>query len=468
MTTDICYLDATEIAARIAAGELSAVEVTGAYLDRIAQVDPSINAFVQVNDGARAEAEAADAAVARGDDLGPLHGVPVTIKDCFDVAGFVSSRGSNLFLDHRPDADATPVARLREAGAVLLGISNMPEFALWWESDNVPHGRTVNPWNPARIPGGSSGGEAAALAAGMTALGLGSDVAASVRIPAAYCGVVGLKATHGRIPLTGHWPDCLLPYMHPGPMARTVRDAALGLGVMAGPDGIDPWAQPVPLGDLPTSGEGLPRLRVGWSADGGAAPVDPAVRRVVAEAAAALAELGCEVSETTIPALDDGNWQQASMVLYGSEGGDFLRPRVAGRENELSENIQRRLSLAPPSLDAYLAAVRQCEDLRLDVAAFFRDYDMLLGPCTPVPAFEHGAETLTIDGQTVPVRHTVATTVPWNVTGSPALTQPFGISDDGLPIGIQLVGRRFDEATILHAGMVLEQVSPMAGRRPPI
>jgi aspartyl-tRNA(Asn)/glutamyl-tRNA(Gln) amidotransferase subunit A len=394
--------------------------------------------------------------------------VPYTVKDCFDVAGFVASRGSELFMDHRPTVDATPVARLKQAGGVMLGMTNMPEFALWWETDNRPYGRTLNPWNPDRITGGSSGGEAAALAAGMTALGLGSDVAASVRIPAAYCGVVGLKATHGRVPLTGHWPDCLLPYMHAGPMARSVRDAGLGLRVMAGPDGIDPAVPPVPLGDLPQAHTDLPSLRVGWSAEGGAAPVDAEVRRVVGEAAAALADLGCVVEETAIPALDEHDWQQVSMALYASEGGEFLRPVVAGREAALSDNIRKRLALPPFALDDFLAALRRCEELRLDVAAFFRDHDLFLGPCAPLPAFEHGAGELSVDNQTVPARHAVSATVPWNISGSPALTLPFGFHPDGLPIGIQLVGRHFDEATVLGAGMALERVSPTAGKRPPV
>src|SRR5688572_14729370 len=188
---DLCYLDATELARRIRARELSSVEATRAHLERIAAVNPRLNAIVTMADRAMDDAKDADAALARGEIRGPLHGVPITIKDCFDTAGVRTTRGSKLFADHTPRADATAVTRLKDAGAIVLGKTNMPEFALWWESDNLVFGRTLNPWNAERIAGGSTGGEAAALAAGLTALGLGSDVGGSIRQPAHCCGVVG-------------------------------------------------------------------------------------------------------------------------------------------------------------------------------------------------------------------------------------------------------------------------------------
>src|ERR671925_227613 len=250
MYEDICYLDATELAAQIRAKAISPIEVVQAHLERIDAINPKLNAIVTMIEGAQERAREAEAAVLRGDHLGPLHGVPFTIKDCVDTAGIRTTRGSRLFANHVPTADATVVTRLQAAGGIPLGKTNLPEFALWWETSNHVFGRTVNPWNTERTTGGSSGGEAAAIAAGLSPLGIGSDVGGSIRAPAHYCGIVGLKATHGRIPLTGHWPENLLRFMHVGPMARTVRDVALALTVMTGPDGQDWYAMPVPAPDI--------------------------------------------------------------------------------------------------------------------------------------------------------------------------------------------------------------------------
>ncbi len=233
MSDEIIYTDAIELAERIRLREVSPVEVAQAHLNRIEAVNPALNALIAFPDGVMDRAREAEAAVLRGDNWGPLHGVPFTVKDCVDTAGVRTTRGSRLFEDHVPTADATVVQRLKDAGGIFIAKSNMPEFALWWETDNLVYGRTENPWMAGRTPGGSSGGEASAIAAGMSPLGIGSDVGGSIREPANYCGIVGLKATHGRIPLTGHWPEALLRFMHVGPLARSVRDAALGFNLMA-------------------------------------------------------------------------------------------------------------------------------------------------------------------------------------------------------------------------------------------
>ena len=255
MSDELYYADAIELAERIRLREVSPVEVAQAHLDRIDAVNPALNALIAFPDGVMDRAREAEAAVLRGDNWGPLHGVPFTVKDCVDTAGVRTTRGSRLFEDHVPSADATVVQRLKDAGGIFIAKSNMPEFALWWETDNLVYGRTENPWMAGRTPGGSSGGEASAIAAGMSPLGIGSDVGGSIREPANYCGIVGLKATHGRIPLTGHWPEALLRFMHVGPLARSVRDAALGFNLMAGPDGLDHYAYPGPgsrrFGDSP-------------------------------------------------------------------------------------------------------------------------------------------------------------------------------------------------------------------------
>ena len=464
---DLCYLDATELARRIRAREVSPVEVARAHLDRIAAVNPIINAIVTPNERALDEAGESEAALMRGELRGPLHGVPITVKDCFDTAAVRTTRGSKLFADHVPTTDATAVARLRSAGGIFLGKTNLPEFALWWESDNLVFGRTRNPWNLDRIAGGSTGGEAAALAAGLTALGLGSDVGGSIRQPAHCCGVVGLKPTHGRVPLTGHWPATLMHAMHAGPLARSVRDVALGLGVLAGPDGRDPYAVPVPLTALPEAPARLPALRVGVTWDGGAAPVDPQVHAVVQRAAHRLAELGCRVEPARIPGLDDNDWNVLTMTLYAAEAGRYLNAAIAGRTSELHPMLQRRLSFKVTSLEDYQAVLAECDRLKHDVARFFSEYDLLLGPVSPTPAHAHGLAELTVGGKTVPARHVLRATLPWDITGSPALAMAFGWSQDRLPIAIQLIGRHYDEATVLAAGLALESASEVLGQHRP-
>jgi aspartyl-tRNA(Asn)/glutamyl-tRNA(Gln) amidotransferase subunit A len=250
MPEDIFYADATELAQRIRDRVLSPVEVVQAHLDRIEAVNPKLNALIAYPERVLEQAREAEAAIGRGENRGPLHGVPFTVKDCVDTQGVRTTRGSKLFEDRVPTADATVVKRLKDAGGIFIAKTNMPEFALWWETDNLVYGRTENPWKAGRTPGGSSGGEASAIASGMSPIGIGSDVGGSIREPANYCGIVGLKATHGRIPLTGHWPEALLRFMHVGPLARSVRDAALGLSLMAGPDGLDYYAMPVPIPDV--------------------------------------------------------------------------------------------------------------------------------------------------------------------------------------------------------------------------
>lgn len=465
---ELCFLDATELGRRIRTRAVSPVEVARAHLDRIAAVNATINAIVTLSDRVLDDARDAEAAVMRGELRGPLHGVPVTIKDCFDTAGVRTTRGSQLFADHVPERDATAVSRLKQAGAIVLGKTNLPEFALWWETDNLVFGRTRNPWQLERIAGGSSGGDGAALAAGLTALGLGSDVGGSIRHPAHCCGVVGLKPTHGRVPLTGHWPATLLRAMHVGPLARTVRDLSLTLRVLAGPDGNDPYAVPVPLPALPEAPRELGPLRVGVTLDGGAPPIDPAVRRAVERAAAALAELGCRVEPARIPALQDEDWNRRTLTLYGAEGGAFFAPIIRGRTAEMHPVLAARLSTPAPSLAEYVDAYTAWERLKHDAARFFAHHDLLLGPCSPLPPPPHNLADVTVAGQTMPGRHLLRATLPWDLTGSPALALGFGWSDDRLPVAVQLVGRHYDEATVLAAGLALESRSEVLGRRPPV
>ena len=468
MSEEICYADAVELAESIKTGKLSAVEVVQAHLDRIESINPKINAIVQMAPEALERARAAEEAVSRGEFWGPLHGVPFTVKDCVDTEGVTTTRGSRLFADLVPEADATVVKRLKAAGGIFIAKTNMPEFALWWETDNLVYGRTENPWMPGRTPGGSSGGEAGAIASGLSPLGIGSDVGGSIREPANYCGIVGLKATHGRIPLTGHWPEALLRFMHVGPMARSVRDVALGLSIMAGPDGVDPYAAPMPLPALPDAASGVAGLRVGWFDEGPFAPVDPQVQTTVAGAAAALGELGCEVKPVDFGAWDRLSGLAISGALFSAEGTHYLDPIISGREDWLAPSMKRRLALPAPSFDEYLEAVSNCEMLRQDLQRFFAEYDVLLCPTGPVVAHPHESLEMEINGQKVPGRSALGCTVPFDLTGSPAMSVPFGWSDDDLPIGVQIVGRHFDESTVLRVGYALESQHAPRRRRPPV
>ena len=468
MHEEICYLDATDLAARIRSKALSSVEVVKAHLERIDEVNPKLNAIVTFPGGAMERAGEAESAIMRGEIWGPLHGVPFTVKDCVDTAGVRTTRGSRLFADRVPEADAPVVTRLRNAGGIFIGKTNMPEFALWWETDNLVFGRTNNPWNTERTTGGSSGGEAAAIAAGLSPLGIGSDVGGSIREPAHYCGIVGLKATHGRIPLTGHWPDALLRYMHVGPMARTVRDTGLGLRIMAGADGLDPHSLRVPAPDLGDLSAPLPGLRVGWCAEGPFAPVTSDVRDTVTKAASALAELGCHVEPEPLASWERWSPQRITDIIFAAEAAHALQPLVTGHEDELAPPMQRRLRSPMPSFPDYLEAMAQCDLFRQDVARYFTEFDLLLCPTGPIQAHPHDSARLDIEGQLVSGRNALRATIPFDLTGSPAISVPFGWSEDGLPVGVQLVGRHLDEPTLLHAAAKLEALHNPEGRRPPV
>ena len=467
MSEDIIYADAATLARRIRERELSPVEVMQAHLNRIESVNPKLNALIAFPEGVMERAREAEAAASRGEFWGPLHGVPFTVKDCVDTEGVVTTRGSRLFEGHVPEADATVVTRLKNAGGIFIAKSNMPEFALWWETDNLVYGRTENPWMNGRTPGGSSGGEAAAVASGMSPLGIGSDVGGSIREPANYCGIVGLKATHGRIPLTGHWPDTLLRFMHVGPIVRSVGDAALALTLMSGPDGADHYAMPVPIPDV--SDLSLPQgLRVAWCPEGPFAPVQREVQDTVASAAAALGELGCFVDEVGLDGWESWPGQQISARIFAAEGSQYLDPIIEGRKDMLALSMQRRLNIPGPEYGEYLEAMEQVERLRAACIRLFNDYDVLLLPTGPVVAHPHDTRRHEIGGDTAPARHALTCTVPFDLTGSPALSVPFGMSESGLPIGVQIVGRHYEEGTILRAGAALEELHRPRRGLPPM
>jgi aspartyl-tRNA(Asn)/glutamyl-tRNA(Gln) amidotransferase subunit A len=446
-------IDATELAARIRRREVSTVEALAEHRERIERLNPELNAIVTESHEADECAREAERAVLRGDALGPLHGVPFTVKDTFDAARLRTTRGSRLFADRIAEHDATVVARARAAGGVLLGKTNTPEFALWWETSNLVFGRTSNPWDPRRTSGGSSGGDAVAVATGMSSLGLGSDLGGSIRLPAHYCGVVGLKPTHGRVPLTGHFPESLHRFNHVGPIARSVRDAALALAVMEGPDGADWYASPLPPSPRETP------LRVGWTAEPAFGPVEPQIAAAVARAAEVLAESGAAVERAEPEGFGEVDANALTLELYGAESGAYFDEMVGGRRDLLHPVIRTRLESRARTLDGYVAAEVAVERLRRELTSFFRRYDVLLCPTAPIVAPPHDADEIRIGGRTYAARAAMRATIPFNLTGSPALTVPFARSDDGLPIGVQLVGRKFEDETVLRAGLALETMS---------
>ncbi len=456
MSEELLTLDAVGLAEGIRARQVSPVEALGACLDQIEALNPRLNAIVTMVDGAMERARQAEDAVMRGESWGPLHGVPFTVKDCIDTAGIRTTGGSLIFERNVPDENATVVTRLLEAGGVMMAKTNLPEFALWWETDNRLFGRTNNPWDESRTPGGSSGGEAAAVSSRMSPLGIGSDVGGSIREPASYCGIVGLKATHGRIPLTGHWPDVLLRYMHVGPLTRTARDAALALSILSGADGADPYALPAPPPDVDLE-RPLGKLRIAYCPEGPFAPVSADVRQTVSRAASAFEEMGHHVELVSLESWNELSGQAISDAIYAAEGRHWLTPIVEGKEDMLAAPIRRRLAAPAPSMQEYQEAVADCELLRQDAARLFAAYDLLLCPSTPIPAHPHGAAKIDVDGVSVVGRNALRATIPFDLTGSPAVSVPFGRSSDGLPIGVQLVGRHLDEATALRAAAALEE-----------
>lgn len=465
----IYYLDATELAEMVRAKRLSPVEIVQAHLDRIETVNPKLNAIVTlVADQALAGAKKAEEAVMMGEALGPLHGVPFTVKDALDTAGIPTQRGSQIFEGHVPDKDATIVARMKAAGGIVLAKTNLPEFSYATETDNLLTGRANNPWNLDRTPGGSSGGESAAIAAGMSPIGLGSDVAISVRGPAAHTGIIGFKASHGRLPVTGHWPRAPRRLWHVGPMARTVRDIALAYSILAGPDGADGYSIVAPSFDVGVGKKPDRVLRVGWLVGPGFGPVDPDVAATVEAAADTLRDLGCIVEPVRMPALEEHNALQLYSKLHVLETKPFFKRIVAGRENDLYKIIAAVIASPDTPPEDYVAAEQAVEQLKDAFADYFTRYDAFLCPVTPFPAPPHGLPEIVVNGETVSSRNVLRATVPFNLTGLPALSMRFGTSKDKLPVAVQLVSRWYAESTVLYLAGLLESASPVRDQRPPI
>jgi aspartyl-tRNA(Asn)/glutamyl-tRNA(Gln) amidotransferase subunit A len=466
MSNDIIFSDATKLAELVRTKQVSPVEVVQAHLDRISSVDPAVNAIVTVAEDVLATAKNAEAAVLSGEELGPLHGVPFTVKDSIDTAGVLTQRGSPIFKGRRPDEDATSVARMKKAGGILLAKTNLPEFSYWIESDNLLSGRSNNPWDLTRTPGGSSGGESAAIAAGMSPVGLGTDLAISVRGPAAQTGITSMKATHGRVPMTGIWPRAPRRFWHVGPMARSVRDIALVFSQLAGPDGRDAFATSTASFDAGIGDQPSRQLRVGWMVGPGFGPVDAEVAATVRQAAEALKDLGVHVEQVGIPALERDFALDVFNRLHVMEMKPAFREATAGRQDQMYKMARTMLSLPDTSMADFIEAEQAAERIRDGYADYFSRYDALITHVLPIPAHKHGVEEFVIDGQTVDATYLQGATVPLNITGLPGVSMRFGTSKEGMPINIQIVGSWLAESTILHVAGLLESVSPVRALRP--
>jgi Asp-tRNA(Asn)/Glu-tRNA(Gln) amidotransferase A subunit family amidase len=471
---DIVYSSLIDMAEGIRAGKVSPVELTDAHLSRIHELNPKLNAFVMVDgDRARDQAGLAEAALsssAKTKSIGTLHGVPISIKSSIDVAGLPCECGSVLRKGNVPSEDAPLVKRLRAAGAIILGNTNVAEFLMAYETDNVLYGRTNNPWDPSRTPGGSSGGEAAAIAAGCSAGGVGSDGGGSIRIPAHYTGICGLKPTPGRIPSTGHFPGSAGPFAQlgvVGPMARSIRDVERLFEVMAGPDPGDPASAPVPLRRW--SEQEIRKLGVAYFVDDGVTLVTPETAAAVRSAVEALRAQGFHVTEWR-PQNLDRVWQ-LWWNLFGRAGQMAFAPTIEGREAELSPILRAfcaEVAEAPPLTAQDLLNTLLARDvLRGNLLTKMEEFPILLCPVCAVPAFRHGEREWLVQGRKVEYLKAMSYSQWFNLLGNPAAVVPVGRSPEGSPIGVQIVGRPWEEEAVLAVAAKIEEACG-GFRRPPI
>jgi amidase len=446
------------MAAMVRERRISPVELVEAHFRQISKHNPRVNAFVVLlEEQARDAARESEAAVMRGEALGPLHGVPVTIKDSFDVAGLPTLCGSKFRLSHRASGDATAVTRLRAAGAIVLGKTNCPEFLSNYETDNYIAGRTNNPWNLDYTPGGSSGGESAAIASFCSAGGIGSDGGGSVRIPAHFCGIAGLKPTPGRVSAAGHYPVI----SHPGgllgvagPMARTSSDVRLLFTALAGYDSQDPFSAPVPLRTPQATG-----LRIGLMEQFYDVPVQREIRETVQSAARSLEGIGFKVE----PFQPRGIERAPNLwwFFFGRLPAPLTKKMIEGREQDAhwtgTEFLSAALEEAAPSLEALLFNLATRDRMRAALLREMETTPLILSPVCGVPAFKHRERRWSADGKTIGLFEAMMPVTPWNLLGMPAAVVPFGISEQGLPIGVQIVGRPWEEGLILEVAVRLEE-----------
>ncbi len=468
--SDFNFLSIESLAALLRRKKLSPVELTRSLLDRISRLNPHLNAFLTVTaDRALADARRAEKEIRAGRWRGPLHGVPISLKDNIWTRGIRTTAGSKVLADFVPDRDATVARRLRRAGAVLLGKTNMHEFAYGVTSTNPHYGPVRNPWDLARIPGGSSGGSAAALAAGLCFASIGSDTGGSIRIPAALCGVVGLKPTFGRVSCFGVIP-LARSLDQTGPLARTVADAAIVLRAIAGRDPLDPTTSARPVPDYLQALRRKPaRVRLGWPREYFWEKLDPEVRRIAESAARNFAALGAAIEEVSLPHLRASEDPSTHIALAEARQFHESSGWYPARAADYGEDVRKRLELASDvrAVD-YLAAFVIRKLLSADFDAAFSRVDALLAPTTPIPAPLIDAKLARIGAEEESVRSALLRlNRPANFAGHPAISIPCGFTRSGLPVGLQLIGRAFDEQALLRLALLFEHSHPAHFRHPP-
>jgi Asp-tRNA(Asn)/Glu-tRNA(Gln) amidotransferase A subunit family amidase len=457
----ITSLSAATLARLIRGKQLSPVEVIEAYLMQIERFNPAINAFSHVDaEGARAAALEAETTLMRGDVSGPLHGVPLTIKSCIDVRGFPCEAGSKLRVGYIAEQDAALVARLREAGAIIIGNTSTPEALVAYHTENALQGRTCNPWDLTRTAGGSSGGEAAAIACGMSGGGIGSDGGGSIRVPASFCGIAGLKPTPGTIPGIGHYPPCAGPFSLigvVGPMARTVEDLQLLLEITSGYDPGDPTS--LPTGPSIQPDRSKKKLRIGFYQDDGYNSPMPEVRDAVQTAANVLSENGFEVEPFRPEGL--GRVRELWFTIFVEAIAMVLKQMIYRREDEINNNTKEFLALAaeqpPLTGERLLYTLLERDAWRSQIFAQMEQFPILLAPVCSTPAFLHQ------DGGWGPAHaadyvRTMSYSQHYNLLGNPAATVPVTKTVEGLPIGVQVIGRPYKEEEVLAVAGILEHL----------
>ena len=471
MDSQLAFASAAAVRRLIADGEVSSVELTELFYRRIEQFNPQLNAYLTLcPDQALAAAQAADDAVRNGDDLGLLHGIPISIKDLEMTKGVRTTLGSAIYRDRAPDIDSIVVERVKAAGAVILGKTNTPEFGQSGTTENLLGEPCRNPWNLDYTPGGSSGGAAAALAAGLCTLATGSDGGGSIRIPSSFSGVTGIKPSQGRVPrYGGYGGPAVNHFSQSGPMSRTVRDTALLLQVLAGPDARDPNTLTAAPPDYLSALEGgVKGWRIAWSADLGYAAVDPEVAAITQAAARVFQDLGAIVEEAA-PAIEDDPFP-AFAAVFGVASYTANQGLYPERRDELTHYVRATFDAAAQLTAADLSrALAYVDRHKRRFADFFNDYDLLLTPAMAVTAFPVGQHPTSIAGRAVePWWGYLPFTYPINMSGQTAASVPCGFSAAGLPVGLHIVGPTLAEGRVLRAMAAFEEARSWTQHRPAV
>ena len=468
-TLEICYMSAGDLSKLVQSKEISPVEIIEAHLTRIDATEPVLNSFITLlADQARKTARQAEKDIQAGRYKGPLHGIPVALKDLYNTGGVRTTSGSRIFDTFIPAEDCTVAAKFHQAGAILLGKLNMHQFAYGPTGENPDYGHMHNPWNPDMVTGGSSGGSGSAAAAGQCTITTGSDTGGSIRIPAALCGIVGLKPTYG---LVSRYGLSALSWSldHPGPMTRTVEDTAITMNVIAGHDPRDVASAKVDIPDYTSALTGdVKGLRIGIVKEYFEAPLDPQVRKAVMDAISLLESMGAEVKEVSYPMFNQS--QAISSTVLMAEATAYHRDLLEKDGHQLYKPVRQRLEAGLfISAAEYLRAQQARSIFDQQGRRLLDEVDLLAGPTEPITAPEILASKVMAGEQEVGVVGALTQyTRPYNINGFPAISVPCGFSDDGMPIGLQLAGRPFDELTVLRAAHAYEQANDWHTRRPPI